>query len=126
MINSVVLMGRLTADPELKKTTSGKSVIKFTVAVERRFNRNETDFLEVVAWQKTAEFVSQYFRKGSMIAVQGEAQARLYEDNNGNKRKAVEIIAEQVSFCGSKGENAAKADSDYLEIPEVADEDLPF
>lgn len=126
MINSVVLMGRLTADPELKKTTSGKSVIKFTVAVERRFNRNETDFLEVVAWQKTAEFVSQYFRKGSMIAVQGEVQARSYEDNNGNKRKAVEIIAEQVSFCGSKGENAAKADSDYLEIPEVADEDLPF
>lgn len=126
MINSIVLMGRLTADPELKKTTTGKSVVKFTVAIERRFNREETDFLEVIAWQKTAEFVSQYFRKGSMIVVQGEAQTRSYTDNSGGKRKVVEIIAEQVSFCGSKNESPIKTEAEYSEIPEVTDEDLPF
>jgi len=109
MLNCAVIMGRLVADPELRTTTSGISVISFRVAVERNFVRQgeerQADFIDVVAWRQTAEFVSRYFRKGSMIAVQGSIQTRNYEDKNGNKRTAVEIVADNVSFCGSKAES---------------------
>lgn len=102
MLNNVVIMGRLTADPELRQTPSKTPVCTFTVAVERRFSdRNgerQTDFLDVVAWKGTAEFVSQYFSKGKMIIVEGSVQTRSYEDRNGNKRKAVEIVADNVQF----------------------------
>lgn len=125
MINSIVLMGRLTADPELKKTTTGKSVVKFTVAIERRFSREQTDFIDVVAWEKVAEFVCKYFKKGNTIAIQGSLQTRNWEDNSGNKRKAVEVVAEQISFCGSKNaETAEKPVEEYSDIPDS--EDLPF
>ena len=102
MINRAILMGRLTADPELRQTTNGTPVCSFTVAVDRNFSdRNgdrQTDFLDVVAWKGTAEFVSQYFSKGKMIIVEGAIQTRSYEDRNGNKRKAVEIVADNVQF----------------------------
>lgn len=146
MINNVVLMGRLTAAPELKTTQSGISTIRFGVAVERRYNKQgeekQTDFIDCVAWRQTAEFISKYFNKGSMIAVVGSIQTRSYEDKNGNKRKAVEVQVENVSFCGSKSEsgtggnpnldvlkdkveqfNAPQNNSSYTDIP---DDDLPF
>ncbi len=148
MLNNAVIMGRLVADPELRTTGSGISVTSFTVAVDRRFNRQgedrQADFIDIIAWRQTAEFVCKYFRKGSMIAIQGYIQTRMYEDKNGNKRKAVEIVADNVSFCGSKNEsntgssftrddsfmNAQPAPSystadegDFKEIPE---DDLPF
>ena len=147
MINNVVLMGRLTAAPELKTTQSGISTVRFSVAVERRYNKQgedrQTDFIDCVAWRQTAEFVSKYFNKGSMIAVEGSIQTRNYEDKNGNKRKAVEVQVDNVSFCGSKSEtgtgggnpnldvlkdkveqfNAPQTDSSYTDIP---DDDLPF
>lgn len=124
MINSIIIMGRLTASPELKSTTTGKKVTKFTVAVERRFAREQTDFIDVVAWEKAAEFVCKYFQKGNAIAVQGSLQTRNLEDNSGNKRKAVEVVAEQLSFCGSK--NAETAEKPVEEYSDIPDEDLPF
>lgn len=130
MLNTVIIMGRLTADPELRKTQNGTAVSSFTVAVERRFQREQTDFINVVAWKQTAEFVEKYFHKGDMIALRGSIQQRNYEDKNGNKRTAVEVVADEVSFCGSKGENTQKngaqftEHNDFEEIP-VTD-DLPF
>ena len=111
MLNCAVIMGRLVADPELRTTTSGISVTSFRVAVDRNFVRQgeerQADFIDVVAWRQTAEFVTRFFRKGSMIAVQGSIQTRGYEDRNGNKRTAVEIVADNVSFCGSKAETGS-------------------
>lgn len=115
MLNCAVIMGRLVADPELRTTTSGISVTSFRVAVDRNFVRQgeerQADFIDVVAWRQTAEFVSRFFRKGSMIAVQGSIQTRNYEDRNGNKRTAVEIVADNVSFCGSKSESGTTGSS---------------
>lgn len=141
MLNSIIIMGRLTADPDLRSTSSGLSVTSFTVAVDRGYTKageeRKADFIPVVAWRQTADFVSKYFRKGSMIAVQGSLQSRSYEDKNGNKRVAYEVIADQVSFCGSKAEtgsgnydpvspssyNNSSAD-DFSSV--VDDDDLPF
>ncbi len=113
MLNCAIIMGRLTADPELRTTPNGISVTSFSVAVDRSYQKagaeRQTDFINVVAWRQTAEFVSRYFHKGSMIAVQGSIQTRNYEDRNGNKRTAVEIIADNVSFCGSKAESGTGA-----------------
>ena len=118
MINNIVLMGRLVADPELRTTTGGKSVTQFKLAVDRSYDRNIADFIPVVAWGKTAEFVANYFSKGSMIAVQGSLQSRNYEDKNGNKRTAYEVTAAEVSFCGDK----AKTSTPEPEEPD----DFPF
>ena len=128
MINNAVIMGRLVADPELRTTASGNSVSSFTVAVDRSFARQgeekQADFIDVIAWRQTAEFICKYFRKGSMIAIQGHIQTRMYEDKNGNKRKAVELIADNVSFCGTKPEtDKPSVDVGYVDIP---DDDLPF
>lgn len=112
MLNCAIIMGRLTAAPELKTTTTGVSVTSFRVAVDRNFVRQgeerQADFIDVVAWRQTAEFVCRYFRKGSMIAVQGALQSRNYEDRNGNKRTAIEIVADNVSFCGDKADSSDK------------------
>ncbi|MBQ6708091.1 MAG: single-stranded DNA-binding protein [Clostridia bacterium] len=145
MLNNVVLMGRLVADPELRTTGTNVSVTSFAIAVDRAFARpgeeRQADFIDIVAWRHTAEFITRYFRKGSMIAIQGSIQTRMYEDKNGNKRKAVEVVASNVSFCGSKSETgtasaprmetAAPAPSystseanDFVEIQ--PDDDLPF
>ena len=106
MINNVVLMGRLVATPELRNTQTGVAVTSFTIAVERSFARageqRQADFIDCVAWRNTAEFISKYFQKGSMIAVTGSIQTRSYDDKNGNKRKATEIIVDQASFCRNR------------------------
>jgi single-strand DNA-binding protein len=138
-------MGRLVADPEVRTTTTGKSVCTFRIAVDRSFakpgEQRQADFITIVAWESTANFVSRYFAKGSMIAIQGSIQTRSYEDNNGNKRTAFEVLAREVSFCGSKAETGSVAPaaaaapaqapayqtavpSDFEEIDD--DEDLPF
>ena len=117
MLNCAVIMGRLTADPELRQTPSGVSVTRFTVAVDRGYvkpgEERKADFINVVAWRQTAEFVSRYFQKGSMIAVQGSIQTGSYE-KDGVKRYTFEVSADNVSFCGSKsesGNNGASASS---------------
>ncbi|MGN1316544.1 MAG: single-stranded DNA-binding protein [Acutalibacteraceae bacterium] len=108
MLNCAVIMGRLTADPELRQTPSGVSVTRFTVAVDRGYvkpgEERKADFINVVAWRQTAEFVSRYFQKGSMIAVQGSIQTGSYE-KDGVKRYTFEVSADNVSFCGSKSES---------------------
>lgn len=108
MINTVVLMGRMTNDAELRTTTSGINVTAFSIAVDRDYvkqgEERQTDFINIVAWKKTADFISRYFHKGDMIAIDGSIQVRNYEDKNGNKRYATEVIAEKVSFCGGKRE----------------------
>ena len=106
MLNIVALMGRLTHTPELKTTQSGTNVCSFRIAVDRSFARQgeerKADFIDVTAWRQTAEFVSKYFQKGSMIAIEGSLQTRQYQDKNGNNRTATEVLASQVSFCGGK------------------------
>ena len=113
MINNVVLMGRLVATPELRSTGTGVSVASFTIAVERAYakagEQRQADFIDCVAWRQTAEFITRYFQKGSMIAVTGNIQTRNYEDKNGNKRKAVEVVVDNASFCGSKAETGTTA-----------------
>ena len=129
-INTAVIMGRLTADPELKTTASGLSVLSFSVAVERNYQKEgeekAVDFINVVAWRKTAEFVSKYFHKGSMIAVEGSIQTRKYEDKDGNKRTAVEILANTVSFCGKEASNAPAESTPLTDTDTADDEGLPF
>lgn len=109
-LNVVAMVGRLTADPELRTTSGGTEVVTFGIAVDRPYskdaNAQKADFFKVVAWADTALFVSRYFSKGSPIAVQGRLQSRTYEEN-GKKRTAIEIVAKEVSFCGSKNENSS-------------------
>ena len=132
MLNSIIIMGRLTSTPELKTTTSGISVTSFTVAVDRRFQKQgeekQTDFLNVVAWRQAADFVCKYFNKGDMIAVQGELQTRRYEDKDGNKRTATEIVADNVSFCGGKKESvqAAAQTGESYDFTADDEDDLPY
>lgn len=128
-MNKAVIIGRLGADPELKKTGSGLSVANFTVAVDRKGAGEEriTDWLDVVAWRNTADFVCKYFRKGSPIAITGNIQTRIWEDKDGKKRKTVEIIAESVEFvpkAKEEGGSFASGNDDGFEI--VEDEDVPF
>ena len=140
MLNKVIIGGRLTREPEATVTTSGTDVSKFTVAVPRRFNRDETDFLNVVAFGKTSEFVNKYFSKGSSIIVVGSIQSRSYE-KDGQKRYVTEIIVEEVNFAGSKKDNQETtetvSDDDAMKTLESLrdhngfasvedDEDLPF
>lgn len=101
MLNKINIMGRMTRDPELRNTTSGKPVANFTLAVDRDHNRDETDFIDVVAWNGTAEFVSKYFHKGQMAVVSGRLQSRKYE-KDGQNRTAYEVVAESVYFGDSK------------------------
>ena len=106
MLNTAIIMGRLTADTELRKTPSGVSVTRFTVAVDRGYKQGEekkADFINVVAWRSTAEFVCKYFSKGQMIAVQGSIETGSYE-KDGRKYNTFEINADNVSFCGSKND----------------------
>lgn len=106
MLNVVVLTGRLVADPELKHTPSDLPVTSFTIAVNRRFSKNneerQTDFIDIVAWRSNAEFVCKYFKKGQLIAIEGSIQTRTYQDKDGNKRKAFEVVANNVQFAESK------------------------
>ena len=117
-LNKVVLAGRITADPELKQTPSGVSVLSFTVAVNRSYvsKNNEqaerqADFINVVAWRQTAEFISKYFRKGSAICITGSIQTRSWNDNNGNKRYATEVVADEAMFVESRNSDNSGAQS---------------
>ena len=105
MLNTAVLMGRLTADPELRHTPNNLAVTSFTLAVDRSYVKSgaerQTDFIDVVAWRSTAEFVCRYFHKGQLVAVQGSIQTRSYTDREGIKRKAFEIVADNGPFAGS-------------------------
>lgn len=137
MLNKITIAGRLTADAEMRQTTTGKSVASFTVAVERDFkgpnDERETDFINCVAWNGTAEFISKYFQKGSMAIVVGRLQTRKYETSDGQKRTVTEVIVENIYFGGAKTDNANNTattpsapagDIDGF-IP-VEDADLPF
>ena len=116
-------MGRLTKDPEIRYTQNNRAVCNFTLAVNRRFNADEADFINCQAWQKTAEFISKYFQKGSMIAVVGRIQTRTWEDNEGKKRYITEVIADEAYFTGSKTETDKATDT---WPPDYGDDDLPF
>lgn len=151
MLNVVALNGRLTADPELRHTGSDIPVTSFTLAVDRSYVRGgaerQTDFIDVVCWRSTAEFVSKYFHKGQLVAVEGSIQTRNYTDNQGNRRKAVEIVANNVHFAESRRDSQQNAgnmshtdpstpsapsspavsagdNGDFVEI--AGDDDLPF
>lgn len=135
MLNHITIMGRLTRDPELRRTGSGIAVTSFTVAVDRDIaskesGEKETDFIDCVAWRASGEFVSKYFKKGSMIAVSGRLQIRSWTDKDGNKRRAAEIVTENCYFCGGKNENSAPAEpattaSDFAML-DGDDATLPF
>ncbi len=146
MLNSVVFMGRLTADPELRTTPNGVSVTTFSIAVDRPFQRSgaerQTDFFDIVAWRNTAEFITRFFHKGNLICVQGYLTTRSYTDKNGVNRRAFEVVAENAHFCESKRDAAASSQApqpagsnqttsyasgdtgDFVEISD--DDDLPF
>ena len=137
MLNHIIIMGRLTRDPELRRTGSGVAVASFTLAVDRDFTgkdkEKETDFIDCVAWRNTGEFVSKYFTKGRMACVSGSLQMRDWTDKDGNKRRQAEVIADNVYFADSKnvtdnGGNsptAAPAAGSFAPI-DVDDEELPF
>lgn len=143
MFNLVVLTGRLTADPELKTTANGISVTSFSIAVARRYRAGEeaqTDFINVVAWRQTAEFISKYFKKGNMIGIEGSIQTRRYTDKNGNNRTAFEVVVNNAQFVESKRDSAPSENmgqaapasfsnagaNDFTEIDNGIDDDLPF
>lgn len=142
MLNISTLMGRLTVDPELRRTPNGVSVTTFTIAVERTYTpqgqEKQADFIDIVAWRNTAEFVCKYFSRGRLIALNGSIQTRFYEDKEGHKRKAFEVVADNVFFCGDKAPAQAPADISREAAPAFAqgqsddfavcddNEDLPF
>lgn len=138
MINTVVIMGRMVRDPELRTLDSGTNVTSFSVAVDRNYvdkttNERQADFLNVVAWRYTADFICKYFHKGDMIALNGELQSRQYTDKDGNKRTAIEIVANNASFCGGKNNGgSANTSTDAPNMVANPDEsadsndDLPF
>ena len=150
-LNKVVLAGRLTGDPELKQTASGISVLSFTLAVNRRFaskageqGESQADFITVVAWRQTAEFIAKYFRKGSAICVTGSIQTRNWQDQQGNRRYATEVVADEAMFVDSRNESGMSQSSytpdAYTQAPSYSsnpgsapnfedhntDDDLPF
>lgn len=137
MFNLVVLTGRLTADPELKTTPNGISVTTFSIAVDRRYRSGEerqTDFINIVAWRQSAEFITKYFKKGSLIGIEGSIQTRRYQDKNGNNRTAFEVVVNNVQFVESKRDSVSSNEpasfsnadvNDFAEIGDV-DDDLPF
>lgn len=116
MLNKVFIMGRLTRDPELRRTQSGTAVTSFSLAVDRDFKsqsgERETDFIDVVAWRSTAEFVAKYFTKGRMAVVEGRLQIRSWQDKDGNNRRTAEVVADNVYFGDSKRDGAERS-GDY-------------
>lgn len=131
MLNKCFLLGRLTKDPEIRRTNGGTAVTSFTLAVDRDFKTNgekETDFIDVVAWRNTAEFVSKYFSKGRMAIVEGRLQIRDWTDKNGNKRRTAEVVADNVYFGDSKKESKEEPEYKQSDFAEISEEDgeLPF
>lgn len=141
MINTVVIMGRMVRDPELRQLDNGTSVTSFSVAVDRNYvdkttNERQADFLNVVAWRQTADFVCKYFHQGDMIALEGSLQSRKYTDKDGNNRTAIEIVANNISFCGGKNGGNANANANanagaasatmVANAPSEDNDELPF
>jgi len=139
VLNHIVIMGRLTRDPELRRTGSGIAVTSFSVAVDRDFSgkdggEKETDFIDCVAWRATGEFVSKHFRKGSMIVVSGRLQIRQWKDKDGNNRRGAEVVADNVYFGESKNGNSggnsdnsvANHAADFAPLDDDDDAQLPF
>lgn len=132
-MNVVILMGRLTADPELKTTNNGVSVTSFSIAVDREYTKEkQTDFINCVAWRNNAEFISKYFTKGQMIALRGTLQQNNYTDKDGNKRTSYNVVVDSANFCGGKEKNTSPDinfsqvnTSDFEEV-DMAENDLPF
>jgi single-strand DNA-binding protein len=130
-LNKIIVMGRICNEVELRRTSNGTAVASFTIACDRDFGDKETDFIECVAWQKTAEFVQKYFGKGRMIIVSGRLQIRGWTDKDGNKRKTAEVVADNVYFGDSKKEETsgfAPESAAASEFEMLTDEDsqLPF
>ena len=149
-LNKVVLAGRMTADPELKQTPSGVSVLSFTIAVNRSYvsknseqGERQADFINVVAWRNTAEFISKYFRKGSAICICGSIQTRSWQDQQGQRRYATEVVADEATFVESRSESTSQSSytpDAYTQAPSFSsnpgsapnfedhntDDDLPF
>jgi single-strand DNA-binding protein len=116
MVNRVVLVGRLTKDPELKRTQTGKSVVSFTVAVNRRFGQQEqADFINCVAWEKTAEFLGQYAKKGAMVSVEGRISTRTYDDSTGKKVYVTEVVSESVQLLESRSASTQRPASNSFD-----------
>lgn len=113
MLNKVILIGRLTRDPELRYTPNGTAVCRFTLAVNRRFNREQTDFIDVVAWRGLAENCANYLGKGRLAAVDGSLQVRSYETQDGQKRKAAEVVADDIRFLDRGGTGGSEARSSF-------------
>lgn len=144
MLNVVVIMGRLTAQPELRTTGTGISVTSFSVAVSRNYSKDgnaQTDFINCIAWRNNAEFITRYFGKGQMIAIKGSLQQNSYTDKDGNKRTSYDVVVDTADFCGSKSESGgsfapartegapasfSNVDTGDFEEISVGDEDLPF
>ena len=133
MLNKVIIMGRLTRDPELRRTQNGTAVTSLTLAVDRDFKsqsgEKETDFIDVVAWRNTGEFAAKYLSKGRMVAVEGRIQVRDWQDKDGNRRKSVEVVADNVYFGDSKRDSKPQESRtvDEPEFDEIEDDgDLPF
>lgn len=133
MLNVCVLMGRLTQQPELKTLPIGKSVLNFTVAVNRPQRKNteeqKTDFVDCVTWEGTAEFISKYFKKGDAIIVKGQLETRIYQDKQGNNRKATELLVREVDFCAyakDKQQNDSQTINTSNSSSPKPDNDLPF
>jgi len=135
MLNKIDLMGRLTADPELRRTEKGIEVASCAVACDRdikdKDGNRSTDFFDVVAWRGTAKFLCDYWRKGDMIAVTGRLQTRTWKDRDGNNRHSVEIVADNIYFCGKKNDTSNTYDESAVKEPEIAeieesDGELPF
>lgn len=124
MLNRITIMGRLVRDPELKYTASNTAVTSFTLAVERDFGEKKTDFIDCVAWKQTAEFVCNYFHKGSLAVASGRLQLRDWEDQNGNKRRNAEVVVDSIYFGESKRTDDSKPT--FTELSNEDDGDLPF
>ena len=133
MLNEIILQGRLTADPELKVTSTNKSVTSFSLAVERDFStegEKETDFINIVAWNGTAEFITKYFTKGKQMIVRGSLRIRHYQTENGEKRKVTEVLADKVYFSGDKEKTSNNVNfppnNEEFVVVDDNDENLPF
>lgn len=125
--NKVILMGNLVQDAELKQTPNGIAVTSFRLAVGRKMQQDKTDFIDIVAWRATAEFINKYFSKGNPILICGSLQVRSWTDKDGNKRYSTEVVADEVSFVGSKQQGAAPTyPTTETAFEELTDDDLPF
>lgn len=129
MLNTVILMGRLTRDPELKQTPQGVSVAQFSLAVDRNYAKGEekqTDFIKITAWRNTADFVAKYFTKGQLVAIRGRLQTRQWQDQNGQKRYATDVVADEVFFAESRGKAEQTDENPIMQGFSVSGDNLPF